>query len=146
MKNLVIIGGGTAGWFTSLYCKKSFPEYNVILIESEQIGILGAGETGTPNILGALSFLDISIEEMIKNTGATIKNALKFINHTSTLTGKRIDEKDIDYREMINYIESVSGDIETCFREKGGVPFKYSLNMYLEDSKEITDLSYDFLN
>lgn len=73
-------------------------------------------------------------------------NALKFINHTSTLTGKRIDEKDIDYREMINYIESVSGDIETCFREKGGVPFKYSLNMYLEDSKEITDLSYDFLN
>lgn len=72
-------------------------------------------------------------------------NALKFINHTSSTTGKKVDEKDIDYREMINYIESVSGDIETCLREKGGVPFKYSLVTNSEDSKEIEDLTYSFL-
>jgi hypothetical protein len=73
-------------------------------------------------------------------------NALKFINNTSELTGKFIDEKDIDYREMINYINTVSGDIATCLREKSGVPFKYSLDTSSTESLETEDLSYEFLS
>jgi ethanolamine utilization protein EutA (predicted chaperonin) len=73
-------------------------------------------------------------------------NALKFINSTSELTGKIIDEKDIDYREMINYISTVSGDISTCLKEKQGVPFKYSLDTRLKESLEIEDLNYEFLD
>ena len=73
-------------------------------------------------------------------------NALKFINNTSILTGKFVDEKDIDYREMINYISAVSGDIATCLKEKGGVPFKYSLDTSLKESLETEDLTYEFLN
>jgi hypothetical protein len=73
-------------------------------------------------------------------------NALKFINSTSELTGKIIDEKDIDYREMINYISTVSGDISTCLKEKHGVPFKYSLDTRLKESLEIEDLNYEFLD
>lgn len=73
-------------------------------------------------------------------------NALKFINNTSELTGKVVDEKDIDYREMINYISTVSGDIATCLREKSGVPFKYSLDTSLKESLEIEDLTYEFLD
>jgi hypothetical protein len=73
-------------------------------------------------------------------------NALKFINNTSVLTGKFVDEKDIHYREMINYINAVSGDIATCLREKGGVPFKYSLDISLKESLETEDLTYEFLN
>jgi hypothetical protein len=73
-------------------------------------------------------------------------NALKFINNTSQLTGKFIDEKDIDYREMINYINTVSGDIATCLREKAGVPFKYSLDTSTKESLDIEDLNYEFLS
>ena len=73
-------------------------------------------------------------------------NALKFINNTSELTGKVVDEKDIDYREMINYISTVSGDIATCLREKSGVPFKYSLDTSTKESLEIEDLNYEFLD
>jgi hypothetical protein len=72
-------------------------------------------------------------------------NALKFINNTSEISGKIVDEKDIDYREMINYINTVSGDISTCLKEKQGVPFKYSLDTSLKESLEIEDLSYEFL-
>ena len=49
-KNITILGGGTAGWLTSLYCKKIFPHNNITLIESKRIGILGAGEGSTPNV------------------------------------------------------------------------------------------------
>jgi hypothetical protein len=73
-------------------------------------------------------------------------NALKFINNTSQLTGKCIKEKDIDYREMINYINTVSGDIHTCFKEKSGIPFKYNLDSYIKESLETEDLSYEFLS
>lgn len=72
-------------------------------------------------------------------------NALKFINNTCELTGKEVDEKDLDYREMLNYIGSVSGDISTCLKEKNGIPFKYSLNIDLEESSQINEVNYDFL-
>ena len=56
-KKLTILGGGTAGWLTALYLKKIFPKYNVILIESKKIGIIGVGEATTPNIVYFLQYL-----------------------------------------------------------------------------------------
>jgi tryptophan halogenase len=78
--NLVVVGGGTAGWLTALYAKRVFPQYSVTLIESEDIGVLGAGEGATPILEGLLSFLEIDTPQLIKNTGATIKNGIKFTN------------------------------------------------------------------
>lgn len=72
-------------------------------------------------------------------------NALKFINNASKLTGRRIDETEIIYKDVMNYIEEVSGDIETCINEADGVPFKYSLSSRSEDSREVADLKYEFL-
>ena len=51
MKNLVIAGGGTAGWFAALYMKKIFPQSNVTVIQNKEIGIIGVGEATTPKIL-----------------------------------------------------------------------------------------------
>jgi hypothetical protein len=72
-------------------------------------------------------------------------NALKFINHTCAITGKHVNEKDINYREMNNYISSVSGDMITCLREANGIPYKYSLSRRSEESLELSDISYEFL-
>ena len=73
-------------------------------------------------------------------------NALKFINNTSAVTGKIVNETDIVYKEMLTYIGAVSGDISTCLREADGVPFKYSLSGDSEESKQTDDLSYEFLD
>ena len=54
MKKIVIIGGGTAGWLTALYVKKRYKNYNITLLESTKIGILGAGEGGTPTLRSML--------------------------------------------------------------------------------------------
>jgi tryptophan halogenase len=80
MKNIVIVGGGSAGWITALYAKKIYQDDNVILVESDEYGILGAGEGSTPNLVGFMNFLNIPLEDLIKNCNATIKNGIKFTN------------------------------------------------------------------
>ena len=45
---IVIVGGGTAGWLTALKAQRSYPDLDITVIESNDIGILGAGEGSTP--------------------------------------------------------------------------------------------------
>jgi len=80
MKKVVIIGGGTAGWLTTLVVNKFWKDTEVTLIESSKIGVLGAGEGGTPNFGSILSLLDINHIEFFNETNSTIKNGLKLIN------------------------------------------------------------------
>jgi len=87
---------------------------------------------------------ETSLEEMSK--WMALCNGLKFINNTSATTGIEIDEKDISHNELLTYINDVSGDIRTCIKEKGGVPFKYSLSNNSDESKNTEDLTYDFLS
>ena len=56
--NIVIVGGGTAGWIAAFYILKTNPNYNITVIESSNLGIIGAGEGGT-HILG--SILNLSL-------------------------------------------------------------------------------------
>jgi len=76
----VIVGGGTSGWITSLYIKKFFPEAQVTVIASSEIGILGAGEGSTPHLLTFLKEIDIPLSGVVKGASATIKNGIKFTN------------------------------------------------------------------
>jgi tryptophan halogenase len=80
IKKITIVGGGAAGWLTALYVKKQFPESSITLIESSEVGILGAGEGTTPTFVEFLNNLDISITDVIKYTNATYKNGIKFTN------------------------------------------------------------------
>jgi tryptophan halogenase len=80
MKNIVIAGGGTAGWLTALYAKSCFPEENISVIHSKDIGILGAGEGATPHLVSLLDYLDIPVSDLITNTKSTIKLGIKFTN------------------------------------------------------------------
>jgi len=79
-KNIVVVGGGTAGWLTALMAKKSYPKLNITVIESEEIGILGAGEGSVPTLVQFFRHLEIPIPDLVKNCDATIKNGIKFTN------------------------------------------------------------------
>jgi len=80
MSNIVVIGGGAAGWMTALYSKHLYPDSNITVVASEEIGILGAGESTTPMFIDFLDIVEIPFYELIKNCGATIKVAAKFTN------------------------------------------------------------------
>jgi tryptophan halogenase len=78
--NIVIAGGGTAGWITALYVKTKLPEADVKLVESEEIGILGAGEGTTPTFINFLDSVGIPFSRLIQHTSTTVKNGIKFTN------------------------------------------------------------------
>ena len=47
---ICIIGGGTTGWWAAGYIEHNFPEYDITLIESSDIPIVGVGESTLPMI------------------------------------------------------------------------------------------------
>ena len=82
LDKIVIVGGGTAGWLSALYLNSKFKNSKITLIESDEIGILGAGEGTTGNIVKFLNNLGISPDDMINNCEATFKTGIDFENWT----------------------------------------------------------------
>ncbi|WP_313299177.1 tryptophan halogenase family protein [Diaphorobacter sp.] len=73
-KRVVILGGGTAGWYAALALRKIFSAaVEVRVIESSQIGIVGVGEGGLLNLQSALQALDIDLDEFKRETNGTYK-------------------------------------------------------------------------
>jgi len=83
VQKIVVVGGGTAGWLTALMTQKSLPNAEITVIESEEIGILGAGEGTTPHIVSLLDYLGIPVSKFVSSTSAAIKNAIRFTNWTN---------------------------------------------------------------
>jgi len=77
---LLVLGGGTAGWFTALFLKKVLPTASVTLVESKDLGIIGVGEATTPHIPKFLEYLDFDIKDILLKTNGTIKNGIRFDN------------------------------------------------------------------
>ena len=78
--NLVVIGGGTAGWMTAagLSNKLKGLPVSIRLIESEEIGTVGVGEATLPHIRAFNSTLNIAEPELMKATEATFKLGIEF--------------------------------------------------------------------
>jgi tryptophan halogenase len=76
----IILGGGTAGWLTALYLNKHFPNDEVTVVVSSEIGILGAGEGTTPAFMEYLEEVGITELELVSNCKATLKTGIKFTN------------------------------------------------------------------
>lgn len=80
-KNIVVVGGGTAGWLTALHVKRLLgSDVKVSLIESEDIGIVGVGEGSTPFLSNVFNELGIDYTDFIVSTNATHKMGIYFEN------------------------------------------------------------------
>lgn len=74
IKNVSIIGGGTAGWFSALLLRNFLPSnVKISLFESPDIGIVGVGEGGLINLIETLNRLNIPTSEFMRETGASFK-------------------------------------------------------------------------
>lgn len=84
MKNVIVVGGGAAGWMTALFIKQKVPNTDVTVIASEEIGILGAGEGTVPLFSIFLQELNIDPFNVIEHCSGTIKVGIKFCNWLGT--------------------------------------------------------------
>ena len=88
IKNIVILGGGTAGWMTANLLHKKWQHLGiqVTVVESPDIGIIGVGEGSTPLLKVFFDSLDIEESEWMPACNATYKNGISFVDW-STVAG-----------------------------------------------------------
>jgi len=79
---IVILGGGTAGWMAAAALVSLLPPdgWRVRLVESEEIGIVGVGEATFPEVKYFNDAIGIDEAEMMRATNATFKLGIEFVD------------------------------------------------------------------
>ena len=138
IRSIVILGGGTAGWITAAKLAKQLnlrgdSDYQVTLVESPDIPIIGVGEGTWPTMRKTLSQLGIDEAEFIRECGATFKQGTRFVNwksesgqsdnHYYHLFSSIYDPADFNLapywlsgiaRDGVSYADAVSAQGEVC--------------------------------
>ena len=77
--NIVILGGGTAGWMAAnLFAKRWGSKVKITLVESPDVGIIGVGEGSTPGLKRFFEILGIEEHQWMPRCQATYKLNIRF--------------------------------------------------------------------
>lgn len=85
IKNVLIVGGGTAGWLTAGFLARTLGTAGhggvaITVVESSDIGIIGVGEGTFPSIRGTLSALGIDEATFVRECSASFKQGIQFVD------------------------------------------------------------------
>lgn len=75
---IVIVGGGSAGWITAAAIIKTYPQKEVVLIESPNVPTVGVGESTLGQFKQFCAYLNIDEVDFMKFTDASYKMSIQF--------------------------------------------------------------------
>ena len=78
IKNILIVGGGSAGWMTAATLLRAFPDKKISLVESKDYPIIGVGESTLGSIRRWTRFIGLEEDSFFKHTDASYKLSIKF--------------------------------------------------------------------
>jgi len=80
LKKVCIVGGGTAGWIAAALMAEHLKGrlFEIELVESDDIGTIGVGESTVPPFLQLLARLGINEREFVQETQASFKLGVEF--------------------------------------------------------------------
>ena len=81
--DILVLGGGTAGLVTALILKTRFPKKHIVVVKSEKIGVIGVGEGSNEEWSYFVDFCGLDSNEVIRETDATVKLGIKYVNWTN---------------------------------------------------------------
>ena len=76
--NVVIVGGGTAGWLSACLLAAKRPELAITLVEAPDIPTIGVGEGTWPTMRGTLAAIGIEEAEFLACCDASFKQGSRF--------------------------------------------------------------------
>jgi tryptophan halogenase len=87
-RNIVIVGGGTAGWLTAGIIaarhRSRIPhDFTVTLVESPNVPIIGVGEGTWPTLRSTLKKIGVSETDLFRECDAAFKQGAKFARWTT---------------------------------------------------------------
>ncbi|MEY4403998.1 MAG: hypothetical protein RIR91_2033, partial [Verrucomicrobiota bacterium] len=120
IQDVLILGGGTAGFFMAASLKTHHPRLRVRVVRSPTLGIIGVGEGSTTDLLRFLhGFLRVPPEEFYRAVKPSLKLGIKF------LWGKE------------DYHYTFSGALRQKF-EPSGIPVGFACGESLADVDAVT--------
>ena len=78
LKNIIIVGGGSAGFMTAATLLNQLPNSKITLIESPHVKTVGVGESTITGIKHWTKLLGIDDKDFLKATDGTYKLSIKF--------------------------------------------------------------------
>ena len=82
MNSIVILGGGTAGWIAANLLAEHWKDqdFDITLVESPNIGIIGVGEGSTPPLQEFMKVIGVQEADWMEQCEATYKVGITFRN------------------------------------------------------------------
>ena len=81
VKRVVVAGGGTAGWIAAFALVKQLaPLIEIVLVESDEIGTVGVGESTIPTCRTFHQYMGIDERDFMRATSSTFKLGISFEN------------------------------------------------------------------
>jgi tryptophan halogenase len=80
LEKIVVVGGGSAGWMSAAALIKTFPEKEIVVIESPDVPTIGVGESTLGQFKEFCFYLNIDEKDFMTYCDASYKMSIRFVD------------------------------------------------------------------